>query len=103
MTLEGARPQKEEAPTAGCGAARPGTGRLMEEVVERENLKAALRRVRQNKGSPGTDGMKTEELLPSKITANLLPANSTRRACQTPETTLVSTFLKETRLPLMVW
>ncbi|MBZ5638863.1 MAG: group II intron reverse transcriptase/maturase [Acidobacteriia bacterium] len=36
----------------------------MEEVVERENLKAALRRVRQNQGSPGTDGMKTEELLP---------------------------------------
>jgi len=36
----------------------------MEEVVERENLKAALRRVRQNKGGPGTDGMRTEELLP---------------------------------------
>jgi group II intron reverse transcriptase/maturase len=36
----------------------------MEELVERENLKAALRRVRQNKGSPGTDGMTTEELLP---------------------------------------
>jgi group II intron reverse transcriptase/maturase len=36
----------------------------MEEVVERENLKAALRRVRQNKGSPGIDGMTTEELLP---------------------------------------
>jgi hypothetical protein len=36
----------------------------MEEVVERENLQAALRRVRQNKGSPGIDGMTTEELLP---------------------------------------
>jgi RNA-directed DNA polymerase len=36
----------------------------MEELVERENLKAALRRVRQNKGSPGIDGMTTEELLP---------------------------------------
>ncbi len=64
MSLEGARPQQEEAPTAGCGTGRPGTSRLMEEVVERENLKAALRRVRQNKGSPGTDGMTTEELLP---------------------------------------
>jgi RNA-directed DNA polymerase len=31
--------------------------RLMEEVCERENLKAALRQVRANKGSPGVDGM----------------------------------------------
>jgi len=57
-------PQHGEAPTAGCGNDRTGTSRLMEEVVERENLKAALRRVRQNKGGPGTDGMRTEELLP---------------------------------------
>jgi RNA-directed DNA polymerase len=64
VTLEGAVPQNEEAPTAGRGAGRSGTGRLMEELVERENLKAALRRVRQNKGSPGIDGMTTEELLP---------------------------------------
>ncbi len=34
-----------------------GTERLMEEVVERENLKEALRRVKANKGSPGVDGM----------------------------------------------
>src|SRR6202046_4712713 len=33
------------------------TNRLMEEVCERENLKAALRQVRANKGSPGVDGM----------------------------------------------
>jgi RNA-directed DNA polymerase len=33
------------------------TKRLMEEVCERENLKAAMRRVRANKGSPGVDGM----------------------------------------------
>jgi len=35
---------------------------LMEEVIERENLKQALRRVKANKGSPGVDGMKVEEL-----------------------------------------
>ena len=63
MTLEGAMPQDGEAPTAGRGHGCSGTSRLMEEVVERENLKAALRRVRQNKGGPGIDGMKTEELL----------------------------------------
>ena len=34
-----------------------GTHRLMEEVCERENLKAALQRVKDNKGSPGIDGM----------------------------------------------
>src|SRR5215813_15373583 len=33
------------------------TNRLMEAVCERENLKAALRQVRANQGSPGVDGM----------------------------------------------
>jgi RNA-directed DNA polymerase len=33
------------------------TNRLMEAVCQRENLKAALRKVRANKGSPGVDGM----------------------------------------------
>ena len=33
------------------------TNRLMEEVCERENLKAALRQVKANRGSPGVDGM----------------------------------------------
>jgi group II intron reverse transcriptase/maturase len=37
---------------------------LMEKVVERKNLIDALKRVRQNKGAPGIDGMKVEELLP---------------------------------------
>ncbi len=34
----------------------------MEEVVERANLKAALQRVKANKGSPGIDGMTVEQL-----------------------------------------
>ena len=34
----------------------------MEEVVERGNVKAALKRVKQNKGSPGIDGMTVDEL-----------------------------------------
>lgn len=34
----------------------------MELVVERDNLRRALKRVRQNKGSPGIDGMCVEEL-----------------------------------------
>jgi RNA-directed DNA polymerase len=36
----------------------------MEMVVEAGNAKAALRRVKQNKGSPGSDGMTVEELTP---------------------------------------
>src|SRR5688572_3319071 len=39
-----------------------GTNRLMEEVCERENLKAALERVKANKGSPGVDGMTVGQL-----------------------------------------
>ena len=39
-----------------------GTHRLMEEVCERENLKAALQRVKDNKGSPGIDGMTVDGL-----------------------------------------
>src|SRR5271156_3725735 len=38
------------------------TDRLMEEMVDRENLKEALRRVKANKGSPGVDGMTVDEL-----------------------------------------
>lgn len=55
-----------EAPTAARGSERPGSdgAPLMEKVLSRPNLKAALKRVRKNKGSPGVDGMTTEELLP---------------------------------------
>jgi RNA-directed DNA polymerase len=38
------------------------TDQLMEEVVERANLTAALRRVKANKGSPGIDGMTVDQL-----------------------------------------
>jgi group II intron reverse transcriptase/maturase len=51
-----------EALRAKKGTERSGTGRLMEEVVEKTNLKAALKRVKQNKGGPGIDGMTVGEL-----------------------------------------
>lgn len=50
-----------EAPTAARESERPGSA-LMVRVLERSNLQAALKRVKQNKGSPGVDGMKVEEL-----------------------------------------
>jgi RNA-directed DNA polymerase len=51
-----------EAPPAGSGNERLGSNDLMEEVCERRNLQAALRRVRRNAGSPGIDGMTVEQL-----------------------------------------
>lgn len=51
-----------EAFTVVKGNTRSGIGSLMEQVVARENLKRALQRVKQNKGSPGSDGMTVEEL-----------------------------------------
>ena len=47
-----------ESSGAANGTENPAsTNRLMEEVCERENLKAALRQVKANKGSAGVDGM----------------------------------------------
>jgi RNA-directed DNA polymerase len=62
-----------EAPSAAAGAAearaaltcleRPAVaGPSMEGIVERENLKKALARVKRNKGSAGIDGMTVDEL-----------------------------------------
>ncbi len=62
-----------EAPTAGSGGTESSpathapeslasTASLMEEVCQQENLEEALRRVRANRGSPGVDGMTTDEL-----------------------------------------
>lgn len=45
------------------GDERPaGTERLMEEVIERDNVSKALQRVRSNRGAPGVDGMSVGEL-----------------------------------------
>ena len=52
-----------EMPVAVCAPESPAEdGSLMEEVCERENLTEALKRVRANRGSPGVDGMRVEEL-----------------------------------------
>jgi group II intron reverse transcriptase/maturase len=52
---------RQTAPAEGESIA-PQTQQLMEEVLRRENLFAALRRVQANKGAPGVDGMSVDEL-----------------------------------------
>ena len=42
----------------------PGSDKLMEEVCEKENLIQALKKVKQNKGAPGIDGMTVDSLEP---------------------------------------
>ncbi len=55
--------RRGEASVGTSGEEAPvGDGGLMERVVERSNLLAALRRVRSNGGSPGVDGMTVEAL-----------------------------------------
>ena len=43
-------------------SAQPMHGELLERVVERDNLRRALKQVRRNKGAPGIDGMSVDEL-----------------------------------------
>jgi len=67
--------------TADWEHSRSETQQLMDAVVERENMAAAMRRVKGNKGAPGIDGMTVEELLPflrehwSRIKKELLSGN----------------------------
>jgi RNA-directed DNA polymerase len=60
LTGEAREAGGEETESSGVanGSESPvSTNRTMEAVCERENLKAALRQVRANKGNPGIDGM----------------------------------------------
>src|SRR5712691_7530500 len=59
---EAGRGEAESLPVVHEPESPASTNRLMEEVCERENLKAALRRVKANKGSPGVDGMTVHEI-----------------------------------------
>jgi RNA-directed DNA polymerase len=56
--------RERQASTAVKGKTQPGAEMLLEEVLRRENMLRALKRVRSNKGAPGMDGMTVEELVP---------------------------------------
>jgi group II intron reverse transcriptase/maturase len=58
-------PREEQSGFPAPGDADPhpaATGELWEKFLSRANLAAALRRVEQNAGAPGVDGMQTKEL-----------------------------------------
>src|SRR6266704_727176 len=56
------REGSESLQTTSVPQSPAGTDRTMEEIVERENLKDALRRVKANKGAPGVDAMTVDQL-----------------------------------------
>lgn len=63
----GTRESKERARQTSAAAkenTRPEETMLREQVLHRENLRRALRRVITNKGAPGIDGMTVESLTP---------------------------------------
>ena len=61
VKLPRADQRAEPSPARDEGASHAG---LWEQVLERENLTAALKRVEQNGGAPGIDGMTVKELRP---------------------------------------
>ena len=68
---EGKRGEAPRDPRSGTESPKAGardeslegsTEKVMEEICQRDNLKRALKRVEENRGAPGVDGMKVEEL-----------------------------------------
>src|SRR5256885_2282534 len=62
----GRKPREQDVGASNATArpsARPETEmRLLEAILSRENMMAALRRVRANKGAPGVDRLPVEQL-----------------------------------------
>ena len=61
---EDARSERSPSPAPGDTAPHPAEASLWEQFLARGNLAEALRRVEQNAGAPGIDGMSTKELRP---------------------------------------
>src|SRR4051794_2744253 len=61
---EGSLPERSPPPAPGDTAPPPAEASLWELFLSRGNLAEALRRVEQNAGAAGIDGMSTKELRP---------------------------------------
>ncbi|MGH2577531.1 MAG: group II intron reverse transcriptase/maturase, partial [Actinomycetota bacterium] len=64
MKPEAPRRERSPSPAPGDTAPHPADASLWEQFLARGNLAEALRRVEQNAGAPGIDGMSTRELRP---------------------------------------
>ena len=64
MKPEAPRRERSPSPAPGDTAPHPAEASLWEQFLSRANLAEALRRVEQNAGAAGIDGMGTEELRP---------------------------------------
>jgi group II intron reverse transcriptase/maturase len=66
VELRGKEGEHSHAPASAEGedGNRVNTGKLLEKVLDRENLNLAYKRVNKNGGSHGVDGMEVEGLLP---------------------------------------
>ena len=64
MKPEDHRSERSPSPAPGDTAPHPAEASLWEQFLARRNLAEALRRVEQNAGAPGIDGMSTKELRP---------------------------------------
>jgi group II intron reverse transcriptase/maturase len=61
---EGSRSERSHDPAPDETVAHPAEAGVWEQFLARSNLAEALRRVEQNAGAPGIDGMSTKELRP---------------------------------------
>ena len=81
MKPEDLRSGRSSDPAPDGTVAHPAdAGDLWEQFLSRGNLAEALRRVEQNAGAPGIDGMSTKELRPWLKTTGRGLARSSRRA-----------------------
>ncbi|MCA1701418.1 MAG: group II intron reverse transcriptase/maturase, partial [Actinobacteria bacterium] len=64
MKPEDLRSERSDGPAPEDTAAHPARAGLWDEVLSRENLALALRRVERNAGAAGIDGMTTRDLRP---------------------------------------
>ena len=62
MKPEDVRSERSPSPAPSETAPHPAEASLWEQVLARENLVEALRRVERNAGAPGIDGMSTKDL-----------------------------------------
>ena len=80
MKPEDHRAERSPSPAPGDTAPHPAEASLWEQFLARENLAEALRRVEQNAGAPGIDGMSTRSCGRGSKTTGRRSARSLTRA-----------------------